>query len=536
MPRRAPDAARATLYHLLGVAELKHGVRAKYRDQPGFTLESTEVAGRTALLVQGAMSSTQTKWSPRLAELAGRDVSLGNTTAAAALLIAGERNDVWALTFGMGFHLLDQDHVDQRFGLRIAVRTAEPEALQSLTRTTLDFRSKTDRSSIPGGDVLRGFGLGDFGEVVSRLAGSARITGLTAGDGPLTIRGSDSLNLPLARRPTDLIQDLDILARTLDATPRPELDVVENLTVVKGPRATELDALLQSKITNDVPGTLAIGWPFEQLESAASPSTFRIIGGGHRGIIEGVPSLDAIVGAVRAHDGAVLEALKHLRIQAYADDEGEEPVTPQLPARRWLVYEVVDRDRRYCLFNGTWYALDEDYSSRIAEHIGEIFSRKSPITLPDWDHSRYESEGQYNDAIAAAVGAVSLDRRLIRTRQHPRGFEACDLITASGELVHVKHIPASSAVSHLIAQAQVAFEALQFDAEARVVLRERVAAAGGKREWVPERPNAVVLALARDRPVDADTLFTFSQVTLARLDMSLLSAGGTLTTTWIRRS
>lgn len=55
-----------------------------------------------------------------------------------------------------------------RWGFRSADRRpGSPYELNSLTRTTLDQRSRTDRFSIPSGDHLRGFGVGDFGELVT---------------------------------------------------------------------------------------------------------------------------------------------------------------------------------------------------------------------------------------------------------------------------------------------------------------------------------------------------------------------------------
>ena len=151
------------------------------------------------------------------------------------LLIRGEGNDAWALCYGMGFQALDQAEVDPGFGQRIAMRTADPRELSSLTRTTLDQRSRTDRFSIPSGDHLRGFGVGDFGEIVTRLVAKADIPGLAGGKSPLRIRGADALSVPLGRTPESLVKDLDVLKAIL-AKPAPaDLAVLEQLVPVKNP-------------------------------------------------------------------------------------------------------------------------------------------------------------------------------------------------------------------------------------------------------------------------------------------------------------
>ena len=147
-----------------------------------FDANATSVDGRDALVVLGAMTTPAVSWGPALHALSGQPVTVGNSTAVGVLLIRGDGDDAWALCYGMGFQALDQAKVDPRFGQRVAVRAADPRELSSLTRTTLDERSRTDRFSIPSVDHLRGFGVGDFGEVVTRLVAKANIPRLAGQD------------------------------------------------------------------------------------------------------------------------------------------------------------------------------------------------------------------------------------------------------------------------------------------------------------------------------------------------------------------
>ena len=128
-----------------------------------------------------------------------------------------------------------------------------------------------------------------------------------------------------------------------------------------------------------------------------------------------------------------------------------------------------------------------------------------------------------------------LDRQLIRTAQHPRGFEACDIITPNNDFIHVKHTPKSSAASHLVAQVAVATDALRHDDEARQGLRELIVGAGGTDNWDQTRPESVVLGMARKEPVTPVDLFSFTQVTVTRLDTSLAEADIRLTIAPIQR-
>ena len=212
MPRKESPSARTTVYRLRGLSDLNSAIRPKYLTGGDFTEVATEVGGREALLVAGAMHRDRATWVGRLSSISGAQVEVGNTTAAAVLLIRDGDNTAFAMTYGMGFQLLDQAAVDPGFGMRVAIRTASPEAIRSLTRTELDHRSRTDRSSIPAGDALRGFGIGDFGEVITRLSGSARLPELSVGDKPVTVRAADGLSLPLGKTPKTLIADLDAIS------------------------------------------------------------------------------------------------------------------------------------------------------------------------------------------------------------------------------------------------------------------------------------------------------------------------------------
>ncbi len=168
--------------------------------------------------------------------------------------------------------------------------------------------------------------------------------------------------------------------------------------------------------------------------------------------------------------------------------------------------------------------MHQDYAEKLQVRTQAIFDRAPDFTFPDWPPE--ESEASYNKRLATGLGGTFLDAKLIATTFHRRGIEACDVLTTSGLLVHVKNTKTSAPASHLLAQALVSTEALLYDEEARAQLRELVAAEGGDPASVPEKIHTVVLGLAHPtRQLKADNLFTFTQVTLAR-QVAVLEAQG----------
>ncbi len=540
MPRSKSPSARTTLYRLRGLKDLKSAIRAKDAKYDGFTHTPIVVEGREALLVHGAMHRDRAAWALRLSAISGVPVEVGNTTAAAVLLIRDGDATAFALTYGMGFLLLDQAVVDPGFGMRVAIRTASPEAIRSLTRTELDHRSRTDRSSIPAGDALRGFGMGDFGEVITRLSAPARLPGLTAGNEPVMVWAADALSLPLGKTSKTLVADLDVVSHALTLEARPELRALEQFVRVKSSElVSELKAKLRSELISGDWKRLAIGWPHERIGHNGTPSSFRLSGTGMRGAAtsDDVPTLEDLVSALQAKKPEdPLAAADTIKIQLFRDADGEELMSSAIPATHWLFYEVILHGTRYCLFDSRWYAMDTDYAKRLQSHVKEAFDRSAPISMLEWDTTQYKDEKTYNSMAASHVEGCVLDGQLIRTIHHPHGFEACDIITPAGDLIHVKHIRESSAASHLVMQVAVATDALRHDNDARAGLREVVVGVGGDEKWIQTPLKSVVLGMARNRPVTSDDLFSFTQVTVSRLDTSLAEAGIKLTIAPIVRS
>lgn len=542
MARKPSVAARTSLYRLLGVADLATGVQKKYLGDSNYTVTETDVSGRTALLVQGLMRTPSVSWAGTLHALTGEAIQLGNETAAAVLFIRDDDEQAWALTYGMGFQLLDQTRVDGGFGQRIAIRTADPRDLNSLTRTTLDHRSRTDRFSIPGGDHLRGFGVGDYGEIVSRLVAKAELKALTGGAKPIRIRGADALSVPLGKKPEQLVKDLDVLSKILDTDPPADLAVLEQLVAVRNnPELIEaLEEDLEEALTDPKKASrLSLSWPHERIEENSPATSFKIRGAGHsasRKVYDGDPTLsDLLAPLAKAGKGKRLESLKAVRVMLYRDADATEPISAAIPGLHWLAFET-DRDgKRYCLHDGRWYLMDQDYAEKLRARTQAILDRKPSFNLPDWPLG--DAESVYNHHLADELGGTFLDAKLIRTVLHRRGIEACDVLTSDGVLIHVKDLKASAPASHLLAQALVSTDALLHDEEARTKLRELVKAEGGNPTSVSDKVRTVVLGLGHHgKPLSADSLFTFTQVTLARQVAALEAQGVEVLVGPIRRT
>lgn len=529
MARPNATAQATTLYRLRHTRKLEDAVKKKYRNNIAIATEICKVGSRDAVLIHGSIGVGGTvKWASRVHQLTGANVTTANTTAAGVLLL--RLNDdktapTWGLCWGMGWLLLDQSLIDGAFGQRLALRSVDPDLLSSLTRTVLDERAKVDRSSIPSGSGLTGFGIGGFGELITRVVGKAEIKGLTVNKA-FRVRGADAVSLPLGLTPTTLLADLKVLDDLLAQKPRPELEVLEQLVPVK--KRTSLHDKLEAHLKAELqkaPGVskIAVAWPHENLSENQPPESFRVKRGGMREVKQETPTAEVILKLMQGQDVSKLDTIA---IQLFSDANGENPVSTDIPLRKWVAYEKEESKRRYFLYNGQWFEMDLNYAKQLDDRVKDIFARPAGLTMPAWD-SR-DDEAEYNKKAAKVLEAVLMDRKLVQTTQNKRGFEPSDLITEADVYVHVKSATSSAPLSHLFSQGGNSAHALQHDQEARDNLRERVKQRGGDPDLIGIKPRRVIYAIRAKKvggSITADDLFSFSKVSLVRVFDELESRG-----------
>ncbi|POH60291.1 DUF6119 family protein [Arthrobacter glacialis] len=549
--RKTSHESRMTLYRLTGLRNLKDAIREKYLESEGFTEQSVTVGDRAALLITGKTDEKDPGWSKVLAGISGKPVVLKNSVAAAALIIEDSRGPepsttdphahvgsdenleltAWALTFGMGFQLLDQRHVDNGFGQRIAVRCADPLGLNSISKTTLDERPRIERSTIPSGAPLRSFGFQDLGDLATRLVVDGRVDGIGTTTRAVKIRGADALSLPLSKEADRLIRDLDQVKAALAKKPATEeLAALEQLAQVKDKdKIAELDAKLMEAIGADDSPLLTLSFPHELIDEYGSVGAYKLLGTRERKARDYLPTLQDILEPVREVVGVErLQKLDRLAVLLFENADDDAPSSPKIPAKKWLAFQTELEERRFFLHNGRWFLMDRAYAEVVKRRTRAIFDRGPYLSeLPDWElvevpgdekeQKKRNAELSYNQKLAQSLGGLCLDQKLVRSEIHKHGIEACDVLLNDGTFIHVKHVDASSPASHLLAQALVSTEVLTYDKTAQSNLAARISEQGGAPEEFQLKPSRVVIVMAREgKLLDADSLFTFTQVNLSR--------------------
>ncbi|MGC4749677.1 DUF6119 family protein [Micromonospora sp. DT201] len=539
LPERPEGTYLTSVYQLERVAPTVDGlhdaVNHRYVRQHSFTVEERLVAGAPALLVHGTVPRQRADWCDVLASLTGETTDLGFSSGGAALLVAVD-DHVYALAYGtVGRHMVDLDLANSGFGIGFAVRSLAPDEIKQVRRRVFGTTGRVDRNMVPGGQHIRMYGIDKWGEIVGQVCGRTFNKNLTVcrSTGKATpVEGSDSLRIHLGVEPASLLADLREINRVCkQEAPFADLEFITQIRPVpaRDPRLSkveeQLDRLLASPDPADV-GLAVPGRVFSEIERVKSYK-LRVQKSGLRPVrLAELTLADVLAKTEGVPDGERWTSLCGGRVTLYADAAGEEEIG-STAASQWITAQLAHGESQLLLHEGGWYEIGDRHREFLRDEIEQILAGPASFALPPWT-TDLTDEAKYNVHAAEVCGLTLLDRQLLRTNQHPRRIEACDLLGPGDELIHVKRAKGSSALSHLFAQGEVSVDALRYEADARTALVEMVKRQPSGRVIDPGfRPRKVIyaIALGSGKPLTVDSLFTFAQVALYRAMKSLRNEG-----------
>ncbi|MDA4888397.1 TIGR04141 family sporadically distributed protein [Streptomyces sp. MS2A] len=532
-------ATRKSTLHRLRVPQgegvgLRDLVRDRYLESPDHTVRDFTAEGIEGLLVTGGVPRERADWCTAVEAITGLEVSERSHSAAGLIVMRTERG-LYALSYGVGHHMLDPSHRDDDFGLEFATRSLDEDGVIKVRNQIMDGRGRVDEYSVARGERIDGFGLDRIGAIVKRLCGT--VSGI-----PLTsVRNgkahqvkvecaTSTIKLPLATRPEDFLSDLRAIEE-ICARPEalPELRFVDRVRTLapSGRKAEEAKAALERLLADPESPRLALSVPESCLEAFGSAQAFRLTRPNHGRQEVTDLDLSALLRFVGDEDeGDRLKALGEVRVTLYADDDCRTPASSATRGSEWLIADVPVDAHRYFYGQGKWYEVGAEFLQTLEEELRELLARRGTVTLPPWPKGERDSQGRdphdeawYNDKkVAAQPGYTLFDKKTIVTgRYNGGGLEICDVLGPEGELICVKKASQTASLNHLFAQGVVAVETLRTDLEVREKFRAQVAARAGA-DSVPEDLGALRVVfgiLLKDgQDVTVDSLFAFAQVSL----------------------
>jgi uncharacterized protein (TIGR04141 family) len=364
-----------------------------------------------------------------------------------AVLTVKRGKRIFALSFGVGRHLLKPGATEESFGLKVTLNSVDPKRLKSVDRKTFDAISCHTRTQASQPGDVTAFGLNVEQDLLRAATGSplepllgVRMTGMDAllVTVPVTLNGIPSL--------------LDsYLTQFRSDEYKKTFPWVDHIGEVRGPQLRDhLDEQLLSLIRTSDPSDISAWLAVPELIEWAEIGGFRYKNHDDEDLHADLHIRDFLATVSDAADFSV-ESLRHRHVYAY-DAQDETWV------KRWTVYNClygeIERDETtYLLSGGKWYRVDRDFVATVNRSVARLVEDGS---LPPYAD---KSEEEYNKRVARASSGKTalLDRKLIRVGG--TSVEFCDLYTADRHIIHVKRYGGSSVLSHLFAQGSVAANA-----------------------------------------------------------------------------
>lgn len=418
----------------------------------------------------------------------------GNSSSVGAALVITTLQHKFILTFGTGFHLLNDEAIERDFGLRVTLNSVDPDKLRSLDKSSYDHNPLNSRTQSTREVDIFDLHIDSDIEMLYAVTGSSAVeifgSHITGRDAFTVISSLDLNHLSL------LLEEA--ISRYNQKLPE-VFEWVENINKVRDTDDIQiLDMELEKVINGPSLDNFWLGEPeIIDWENQLGYS-FDLYGRTERYV---VLELKNLIDHLNSKSITLsVEALKHTQI--HINDHQYHSIK-SWPAYKCLYAEIAYSGENYILRNATWYKINSDFLKIIDEHLSSLKTYNT--TLPRYDEDREED---YNIKLAENPVFELLDKKNIKIGGVYDKLEFCDLIKNGNELIHVKYYRSSSTLSHLFSQGCVAAEAFVRDIEFRKKLNSKL-------------PNSIKLADPEPRPDPSNYKIVYAIATTKKFPSEL---------------
>lgn len=427
------------------------------------------------------------------------------SVSSAGLLVLRASDRLFAVTFGFGKSLLDLSAVVRRFGLKVALNRVDQSHLKSMDTKSFDDLVVTKRTQTSRSSELPSFGVDVSKDLLRAVTGKPSDPKFAT-----TLSGADAVVFSAQLPAQGLTAKCEELLVAYGETKYKEnFDWIDHLTEVSPGKLLDLlDDLLLADLLTAAPRSSHMAPP-EPIEWDAIDGFAAKIGGAGRSEFEELDLDDYLAALGDGLSELTVKLLKQRRVSVRFNRNGEFD-------DRWTVYSCLVSEQRidgalYVLIEGDWFAVDDTLVKRV-ESFNSLLPSTS-VALPEG--KKGEPEDVYNKraAPATSVELLVVDKKLPRPGGGTSGIEPCDILTASGEFIHVKRKSRSSTLSHLFAQGSVSALALLDDTDYRSRVRAAIVERAGPRD-----PAPWLAAVPENAPVGYASKLKVSYVVIANSD------------------
>jgi len=451
------------------------------------------------------------------------------SSSTSALLLLRVSGRIFALTFGYGRSLLNMAAIELQFGLRVALNSIDSRHISSLDKKNFEDLVVSTNTQTSKSAELRTFGVDTTRDILRGVAGTTK-------DGRISkrIAGRDSLIISSTEPIADLPATCErALAAFKDDSYKQEFGWIDDLQLLREKTLiSKLDSQLVEHLRDGNQNGAHLAMP--EVIDWEDIKHFTIAG--TRDFAYEELDLDSYLEGLGSGAFSItLDNLKNRGVSVvYSRTE--------TPDERWTLYRCIVAEERideqlYALIEGRWFAISSTLVSQVDDFVNTLPSAN--ITFPAARPGEYESDYNARAARSSRGELLNLDAKLIRAAGATSDIEFCDLLSSSGDLIHIKRKARSSTLSHLFAQGAVSANTFAIDGEFRDHVRQVINEISDplfKDKWLDIVPPAsstvnrsdyhvTFAVIARPKRTGNDWIPFFSKLNLMNQSKTLINLG-----------
>jgi len=386
------------------------------------------------------------------------------TKHASAVLLLEAAGRYFAITFGYGRFLIEQEFIERNFGLKVVLNTVPPEKIRSIDKAELEQNEIHSRDQASQATDIGDFGINIDRDILRAVSGTPAPAYSKLGN---TISGADSF-VCVTNQPVGKLKPLlkEILTVYRNTNYKANYPWVDNIVFVKDKNLVEqLDSVLVDKLNTQTLDNIWMAVPEIVDWAEIDGFTFNTV---DSALLKNDVVLEDFLNIFR---GSSISASDIEKTKVYALRAENAS-----PYKRWSAYECLHAEiylnnKLYLLSTANWYEINKEFAQEISAFIKSV--TYNAIVLPPWKVGL--SEQEYNHAVANSdLSYALMDRILIKATGAKSRIEFCDLAGINKDIIHVKRYGQSAVLSHLFNQGTVSAELLISDQTFRADLQSKL--------------------------------------------------------------
>ena len=382
----------------------------------------------------------------------------------------------FALSFGNGFNLLNNEAIEPSFGVKIVLSAIPYNHLRKIDKHDISAIPKHTSEQLSKIGEQRDFDLNIETDILTGVVGSfkenrkSKINDLNKNDYETfgtTLTGTNSLSVN-AKFDIDNVDDLLKTSYKYYISKKylnNGFEWIDNIKIIKS--KTKLYENLCNKLDeqliniNDENDKIWLAVPEIVDWSNISKFCYSINTENEYD--------DLFINDLKTeikNDKLSVNFLKDIKI--YARNADNTTNIKEWSALQCLYAEIDYNNRKFILINTNWYEITDSFLNKITSSYKKIINKNLPINLIE-AKNKYKKESDYNFSLDKSLSnSVCLDANNISYGGGKSKIELCDVFDLEHNcLIHVKKYSGSNVLSHLFSQGYVSAELLLNDQEFR---------------------------------------------------------------------